>query len=185
MADTRTRILDVAWDLVRDRGLNDVRVADVAAAAGVSRQLVYFHFSSRAGLLLAMARHRDAASGFVERVEAARRRPAEAALEALLRAWRAYIPELLPVARALEAAAIAGDEGGAAWRDRMDALHATFRAAVERVELADGWTVDTAADWIWARTHLTAYEQLVGERGWAPAEYTERVTRSVLAEVLA
>jgi hypothetical protein len=30
--------------------------------------------------------------------------------------------EILPVARALEAAVITGDEGGRAWQDRMDDL---------------------------------------------------------------
>ena len=41
---------------------------DIAAAAGVSRQLVYFHYGNRAGLLTAMARHRDEASGFAQAV---------------------------------------------------------------------------------------------------------------------
>ena len=40
---------------------------DVARAAGVSRQAVYLHFGSRAGLLVAMARHHDRTSGFAER----------------------------------------------------------------------------------------------------------------------
>jgi predicted DNA-binding protein (UPF0278 family) len=43
-------------------------------------------------------------------------------LEVLLREWCDYIPEILPVARALEAAVITGDEGGRAWQDRMDDL---------------------------------------------------------------
>jgi AcrR family transcriptional regulator len=66
--DTRSRILETAWKLVRDRGTNGVTIAEIAAAAGVSRQLIYFHFQNRAGLLVAMARHHDVRSGFVERV---------------------------------------------------------------------------------------------------------------------
>ena len=49
-------------------------------------------------------------------------------------------PEILPVARALEAALVAGDEGGSAWRDRMAELHAIFARAVAGLDLADGWT---------------------------------------------
>jgi len=66
MSDTPTRILEAAWALVIERGTVDETVAEIAAAAGVSRQLVYFHFDNRAGLLTAMARQRDESSGFVE-----------------------------------------------------------------------------------------------------------------------
>ena len=61
-ADTRERIMETAWDLIRERGIADLTVAEIAAAAGVSRQLVYFHFANRAGLLVAMTRHQDARS---------------------------------------------------------------------------------------------------------------------------
>jgi AcrR family transcriptional regulator len=187
--DTRSRILETAWALVRDRGTSGVTVAEIADAAGVSRQLVYFHFENRAGLLLAMARHHDIKSGFVERVADSRSLPPVEGLEALLREWCDYIPEILPVARALEAAVITGDEGGGAWQDRMDDLWEAFRIAVARVDgdgrLAEGWTVETATDWIWARSHLTGWQHLVGERGWPPDDYKERSTRSILAEVLA
>jgi hypothetical protein len=51
--------------------------------------------------------------------------------------------------------------------------------------LANGWTVQTAADWVWARSHLEGWQHLVVERGWSPEDYEEQVVRSVLAEVLA
>jgi len=187
--DTRSRILEAAWALIRDCGAGAVTIAEIAAAAGVSRQLVYFHFENRAGLLVAMARHHDARSGFLERVAASRSLPPVEGLEELLGAWCDYVPEILPVARALEAAAITGDEGGAAWQDRMGDLWEAFRFAVERVDrdsrLTEGYTVETATDWIWARSHLTNWQHLVGERGWSPDDYKERSIRSILAQVLA
>ena len=187
--DTRSRILEAAWALIRDRGAGAVTIAEIAVAAGVSRQLVYFHFENRAGLLVAMARHHDRRSGIVERIAATRSLPPVEGLEELLKAWCQYVPEILPVASALEAAAITGDEGRAVWRDRMGALREAFRIAVERVDrdgrLAVGWTVETATDWVWARSHLTTWQHLVGERGWSPDDYKERSTRSILAEILA
>ncbi len=187
--DTRTRILETAWALILERGADSVTVAEIAVGAGVSRQLVYFHFQNRAGLLVAMARHHDRRSGFLERVVASRSLPPAEGLEELLRAWCEYVPEIMPVARALEAAVISGDEGGAVWRDRLNDLWEAFRIAVERVErdgrLAEGWTVEDATDWIWARSHLTAWQHLVGERGWSPDDYEERSVRSILAEILA
>ena len=144
-AGTRERILDAAWARVRDGGAGAASVKAIAADAGVSRQLVYFHYRNRAGLLLAMARHRDRTSGFAGRV-----RDGGGSCRRSRRSRRccgpgaSYLPELTPVARALEAALIAGDEGGEAWTDRMGDLHAILRAAADRVagagRLAPGWT---------------------------------------------
>jgi AcrR family transcriptional regulator len=80
---------------VLDHGTGAVSVKAIAADAGVSRQLAYFHFRNRAGLLTAMAHHRDEAGGFGREVAAARDLPPVAALEALLRDWCAYLPEML------------------------------------------------------------------------------------------
>lgn len=187
--DTRSRILETAWALVRERGMSGVTLADVASAAGVSRQLLYFHFGNRAGLLVEMTRHHDGASGFIRRVVATRSLEPVPGLEQFLREWFAYIPEILPLARALEAAAIKGEEGGAAWFDRMGDLRQAFRIAVDRValegRLAEGWTVERATDWIWALSHPGVYQQLVEESGWQAEELVERSIRSFLSEVVA
>jgi AcrR family transcriptional regulator len=188
-AGTRNRILEAAWERVRDHGAGAVDVKAIAAAAGVSRQLVYFHFENRAGLLTAMARHHDHASGFRRRVAASRSLPPVEGLETLLREWCAYVRELMPVARALEAAAVMGDEGATAWRDRMADLREAFRLALARVEeegrLAPGWSVERAADWACARVLPGTYAQLVDELGWTRREFTERTTASVMAELVA
>jgi hypothetical protein len=134
-----------------------------------------------------MARHHDSRSGFAARVSATRSLPPRPALEALVRSWCAYVPEILPVARALEAAASAGAPGADAWEDRMADLRAQFRLAVERLAsaggLAPGWSAARATDWIRARSHVASWQHLVVERGWAPADYTDRCVRSILAEV--
>jgi AcrR family transcriptional regulator len=180
MTDTPTRILETAWELVTERGTVDVTVGEIAKASGVSRQLVYFHFGDRAGLLTAMARHRDEASGFVDEVSASWRMPPAAGLEHLLRAWCDYLPTIASVARALEVT----DDGGSAWRQRMGELRGALRRSMERVALAPGWTADEAADWAWSRIQPTTWQHLVGERGWTPEHYTERTVRSLLAELI-
>jgi AcrR family transcriptional regulator len=186
--DTRARILDTAWELVRERGAEAVTVADVAAAAGVSRQLVYVHFENRAGLLVAMARRHDVRSGFAGRAADTAALAPVPALERLLWEWFAYLPEILPVARALEAAAINGEDGGAAWRDRTGGLREVLAAAVDRVagdgRLAEGWTPARAADWVWARAQPSAFAHLVGDRGWTAGDYADRAVPSILAEVV-
>ncbi len=49
--ETRTRILDATVRMLEEQGGRGVRMGDIAKAAGISRQAVYLHFSSRAELL--------------------------------------------------------------------------------------------------------------------------------------
>jgi AcrR family transcriptional regulator len=186
--ETRTRILETGWRLAREHGLGAVTVAEIAAAAGVSRQLVYVHFSSRAGLLVAMTRHQDARSGFRAGALATRELEPVAALEELVRAWHAYLPEIQGVANELEAALLTGGEAAGAWRDRMGELREAFRLAIERIAvagaLAPGWTTEAAADWVWARCQPSNRAHLVAERGWDTGEYADRTIASILREVV-
>ncbi len=187
-ADTRARILDAAFEQVRRHGIEAMSVKSVAEAAGVSRQLLYFHYGNRAGLLLAMTRHHDRDSGFVARIAEARGREPVEAYEVLLRAWLAYLPDIVAVARALEAAHVTGDEGGDAWTDRMMGLHGVIERAVDRVagagRLRAGWTVAAAADWTWAQLQPARWAHLVMDRGWTAEEYVERTVRGLLAELV-
>ena len=53
----RERILDVACELISSQGMDDVRVARIARAAGVSTALVHYHFATREALLGEALRH--------------------------------------------------------------------------------------------------------------------------------
>jgi AcrR family transcriptional regulator len=187
--DTRARILDAAFAAVGERGTAEMTMAQIAKAAGVSRQLLYFHFANRTGLLVAMAAHHDRTSGFVEEVRHSRRIEPVEGFEYLLRAWCAYLPQLLPVNRALEAALATGADGADAWRDRMADLREAVRIAVDRIarrgRLAPRWTVDGAADWGWSRIAPSTWQHLVEMRGWTPEEYTERTVGSLMDELVA
>ncbi|MEV0614381.1 helix-turn-helix domain-containing protein [Nonomuraea sp. NPDC050404] len=55
-AETRERLLRAAADTFAERGYDGTRVADIAAAAGVSNGALYAHFGSKADLLLAALR---------------------------------------------------------------------------------------------------------------------------------
>jgi AcrR family transcriptional regulator/ferredoxin len=55
-ADTRDRLLRGAAEVFARRGYDGTRVADIAAAAGVSNGALYAHFSSKAELLVAALR---------------------------------------------------------------------------------------------------------------------------------
>jgi AcrR family transcriptional regulator/ferredoxin len=55
-ADTRERLLRGAAEVFAQRGYDGTRVADIAAAAGVSNGALYAHFGSKAELLVAALR---------------------------------------------------------------------------------------------------------------------------------
>jgi AcrR family transcriptional regulator len=149
---------------------------------------LYLHFGNRATLLVETARRYDRASGFLQRIGATRRLDPVEALEAYIRTWFGYIPEVVTVARALLAAEAAGEDGAEAWRDRMGALRWGVELAVQRVAdadcLAEGWTVDSASDWVWSRIHFTTWYHLAIERGWDHARLADWTVRSVLDEVV-
>jgi AcrR family transcriptional regulator len=50
-AETRERLLLAAADVFAERGYDGTRVADIAAAAGVSNGALYAHFPSKAELM--------------------------------------------------------------------------------------------------------------------------------------
>ncbi|MCX4393143.1 TetR/AcrR family transcriptional regulator [Streptomyces sp. NBC_00053] len=50
-ADRRTAILEAAARVIARRGVRGLRVPEVAAEAGVSTALAYYHFKDRAGIL--------------------------------------------------------------------------------------------------------------------------------------
>ncbi len=90
------------------------------------------------------------------------------------------------MAQALEAAVLTGEDGAEAWRDRMGALRETFLDAIEREgALRPGWTVDSAADWVWARVQPATWRHLVVDRGWDPGDLAARTVASVREEILA
>lgn len=90
VAERRALIVDAAGRMFGDRGYDGTRLEDVAAAAGVTKPIVYRHFGSKRDLYLTLLeRHRDDLSGFVAAI------PVEGSLEERLRTvldgWLDYV----------------------------------------------------------------------------------------------
>lgn len=180
--DTRTRILDTAWAMIRDRRSASVSLVEVARAAGVSRQTLYLLFRSRAGLLMAIVEHADTRSQGPAALTGIREALApNEAFEPYVRAWFSYLPYVFAVARALEAAATVGDtDAKPAWDSRMKRLRRGYLLLMQALAKAGGlnpaWTAERAADWCFHQTHVDAWQHLVVEAGW-PAE--EAITQII------
>lgn len=52
--DRQRQLLDVAWQLVRDEGTEGLTLGRLAEQAGVTKPVVYDHFNTRSGLLVAL-----------------------------------------------------------------------------------------------------------------------------------
>jgi AcrR family transcriptional regulator len=58
--DRQRQLLDVAWRLVREEGSEALTLARLAEQAGVTKPIVYDHFTTRSGLLAALYQDFDA-----------------------------------------------------------------------------------------------------------------------------
>lgn len=173
---TREQILIAAARLLHERGAEHVRMADVGHAAGVSRQAVYLHFGSRAGLLVALVGWVDEAEGLGEQIAHVMSAPdSVAALERLVELHADFTPRILPVVEAIDAVRGQDAAAQAAWQDRLDHRLAGCRTLVgwlrREERLSDEWTEDRAAEMLWSLTSLHTWRDLVIARGWSREEY--------------
>lgn len=178
--ETRNRILGATWALVAEHG-PQFKLADVATHAGVSRQAVYLHFGDRTALLVALVDHMDQSLDLSESLAALHAAPNGAALlAAAMQLNTTFWAQVFPVARMLEAAQHSDEALGAAWRDRMQFRHATFRAMIETIhernELAEVWTIEDAAATLYAVAHFDTWRELVHELGWTDDHYVQSMT---------
>lgn len=58
--ERRRQLLDVAWQLVREEGTDALSLGRLAEQAGVTKPVVYDHFETRTGLLVALYQQYDA-----------------------------------------------------------------------------------------------------------------------------
>lgn len=187
--DTRARILTAAWDLIAGQGRADVGQAEIAAAAGVSRQTVFYAFGNRAGLLQAMVAHHDATSDRLAALREVSRSapPTIDGLFAVIERWLDYLPEVYPVAVLLDAAALTDPDARVAIEDRMvgvllAGLRARTRAMVEADSLPEGCDSVALAQAIWELVHVHGWRRLVADCGWSAEAF--RANRLALVRAL-
>lgn len=187
---TRTRILQSALRLLTQHGYHGVGMEEVARDAGLSRQAIYLHFKSKAALVVAMAQYKDEVAGTAELLRPVAEAPtASEALDRGIAAYGAIEPLIYDAASVLYAARRSDPAAEAAWQDRMTFRRGNIRRVIEALQreglLADGWTVDEAADFVWGVLSLHTYEYLVQERGWTIEQFVSRLTSMVRSTLVA
>jgi len=181
-SDTKAKILETTWRLMEERRGQEVRMSDIAKAAGVSRQAVYLHFISRTELMVATTHYIDQVRGLEERLQ--RYRAATDGVEILdefVEFWGNYIREIYGIAKALLAVRETDEAAAAAWKDRMDAVRSGCRKAIDTLHrdgmLAQKWAPDEAVELMWTLLSIHNWEHLTMECGWSTSRYVGRMQK--------
>lgn len=164
-------------------------MAAIAAAADVSRQAVYLHFSDRSELLLATVAHVDRSYPLEEMVQDVWDQPnARAALERYVELVADSSPHIIDVARTIDAARLTDPDLEAAWADRMAGRRAACARLIQWLdddgELASDWQVGDATDYLWVQGSLRVWDDLCNRRGWPRAQYVTTMQRTLRAALL-
>ncbi|HEY1391568.1 MAG TPA: TetR/AcrR family transcriptional regulator [Ktedonobacterales bacterium] len=177
--DTRERILYETWRMLEQRRGQSVRLEDIAQAASVSRQAIYLHFGSRSELFIATVRYVDDHLHMSEQIRAICEAESNVGIASYIAWWASYILEIHGLARALLTLRQTDEAAAAAWADRMQAFRNGCLEVMKNVEsegnLAHGWTVKQAADFLWALMSVETWEHLTLDCGWSKEQYIERM----------
>jgi len=184
---TRAEILDVAWDMIRQRGA-EVSLAEIGRTAGISRQSVYDHFGSRGGMIMALLKRADERYEIQQRLFAAfaddepRRR-----LERTVDVWFDFVEQIYPVATDLIRLRTKDADASAAWEDRMGELRSWLLVLTTQLE-TDGilrgiWTPKAASEFLWTTISVQTWGLLTDDCGWSGARSRDTL-RWVICQTL-
>lgn len=188
--ETRVAILDAARRLMTAPERRGVSMAEIASAAGLSRQAVYLHFANRTQLLVALVRHVDEVHGFAAMLQRCERAgDGRGVLAEFIAAWAGYVARITDVARAMRVAAATDEDAALAWRDRMRGFTGVCAGIVARLAaegaLASEWSASEAADFLATMLSIGNWQELIEERGWSRQRYARTMRRSVERSLLA
>jgi AcrR family transcriptional regulator len=193
---TRRRIIGCARRLFLEQGYAATTVDQIAAAAGVAVQTVYFHFGSKHTLLKEVmdvaAVGDDEPVPLLDRpwLQAVRDQPdPRRALETWLETSRAIFGRVAPLLSVVRDAAGTDPEMAEQWRVNEEQRYTAHRSLAELLTakgdvLRPGLTADDAADIIFTLLSPEVYLLLTSVRGWPPARWqdwaADTITRAIL-----
>jgi AcrR family transcriptional regulator len=155
----------------------------------VSRQAIYLHFKSKAGLLFALVDHVDSVEGLPGRLaKLGRATSGRALLDACVSHAAEYTPLIYRIATAFDSARRTDTAADAAWQSRMSQRRAGTEMICRRLGseglLNPGWSVGAAADFLWVMTSIRVWEDLVMVRGWTRGQYVRYLRSSLRASLV-
>jgi len=193
---TRRRIIERAGQLFLEQGYAATTLDQVAAAAGVAVQTVYFHFGNKRTVLKEVmdvaAVGDDEPVPLLDRpwVQAVRDEPdPRRALGVWLEGSRAIFGRVALLLSVVRDAAGADPEMAEQWRVNEEQRYIAHRSLAELLAgkgdaLRPGLTVDEAADVIFALLGPEVYLLLTVVRGWPPTRWQDWAADTIARAIL-
>lgn len=186
---TRKTILDTAWTLISDKGA-DVSLGQIAKTCGITRQALYLHFGTRAGLLTAIVRRTDERLDIIRKLteslecETPRDRVAKFA-----DAWFDFVLEIYPVASDLIRLRAKDEDAAIAWSDRMSELKQITFALVKTLErdgvLAPHWRPRAGSEFVWTLISVQVWGLLTNDCGWPEEDARNHLKNQIIHSLIA
>lgn len=181
---TRLKILSSTCKLMEKRRGINVKMSDIARDAGISRQALYLHFTSRTDLMVATVSYIDEIKGVTNRI--AKLHEATCAivkLEAFMLFWGNYIPEIYGLAKALLNTRDTDEATALAWESCMSHLRGMSQKVIESIYqeglLVPYLSQQEASELFWTLVSIHNWEQLTQECSWSTEQYIERMTATL------
>ena len=192
---TRRRIIDQAARLFAEQGYAATTLDQIAAAADVAVQTVYFHFRNKATVLKevvdVLAAGDDEPVPLLDRPWVRRMRDdpdGARALATWLHNTRAIFGRVAPVMKIVRDAAGSDPQMAAQWQANLAQRYAAQLAVIQQLAdkgaLRPELTVDRAADIVFCLVSFEVYLLLTAERGWTPAQWERWITATLTAAIL-
>lgn len=185
--ETKNRILDAAEALLLAKGFSGMTVAEVARDAGVSPQLVYALFSSKAGIIMAAIEERvlnDDINADTIKIIHTTTDPVRI-LKSLAKLVRNIYEGNSPTFTAVYGARLVSpqlaeleSELGELRRQKQEPLAKNLMASGK---LLPHLNEESVRDIIWAMTSRELYHMFVIKRGWSPDRYEKQLVQLLAA----
>ena len=173
-------LLTATRAIIENDGFESLTMAAVAERAGVTRRAVYLHFAGRAELLAELLRHLGQAEELGVSLQRVWDSPDSLAA---LNEWARHLarahPRIMPIARAVDQVRRVDPDAAAMRAEIMRRWRLGCRRLMTWLDdeghLAAPWTVDSAADMLWALMSWDVLEGLLVESGWSRDQYAEHM----------
>ncbi len=179
--DTKKLLLEAALLIANKTSGEQLGMAQIAAAAGVSRQAAYLHFQSKASLLSATWWYLDAKLGIQDLLDPAiNAKTGIAKLKAFIKFWAGYVPQAFPIMSALWKLQSTDQAAADVCNERTLWLKDACRDAVSALEsdgfLAGRWSKEKATDLCCQLLSFENWRYLTQECQWSDEEYCSHIT---------
>ena len=180
-ARTRARIIEAAFERLREAPAEPLGIDRLARQAGVARSTIYAIFGSRSGLFDAVGRELADRSGYAQLLDAKHQPDARDHLRAGFRAAGAMMAANRDIYRALRSMAQLDEEavGGVVKRmdqERAGGLARLAERLAEQGALRGDLSVKDAEHVLWVLTSFESFDSLYSGRGVSTERAIELLT---------